>query len=490
MFCESKTGEVILVSAGCKGKEWLTLAACNALKHADVVVYDALLDPDILDLADQAEKIYAGKRGHSKSVPQSEINEMLLELAGKYTQVVRLKGGDSLIFGRAAEEKAFLEAHGVSVSIIPGISSLAALPMQADIFLTQRNISSSFAAISGVQVNSLLQEDWKTLADFKGTLVVFMGLSKSGQISRLLMENGKDAQTPSALLHEKEGKITCTKTTLERLPYQAENFPSPALIVIGKAASGQCRHVRLGTTASRQWNEKLWNALDPRIELIPVLETDRQDLHPDLQALFQWNPQLLVFTSPYGVSSFFKEMKDQKIDIRTLGSVEFACIGEGTKNELKKHGIYQMFMPASFHSHALAELICRSHAEKRTVLLQTEQALDELYKQVSKVSETIQIPLYSIEIRKPAYPVSLQDLDGVLFASASAVEAWSTLYPGVADIQPYCISKRLCQKADEIFDHPAGLLPSCIAAECAQFFNEITREPAAARSQNLNGVME
>lgn len=192
---------VALVGAGPGGPELLTVRGAELLAVAEVVVHDRLAHPDILGLAPAgAERISVGKQPpHSEWTTQQEINEILVDRGLKGLRVVRLKGGDPMVFGRGAEEAAALAEAGVEVEIVPGITSAIAAPEAAGIPVTLRQVSTSFTVVTGHQdPRSVTETNWEALAQVGGTIVILMGAARIGGIAERLIGGGLDATTPVA----------------------------------------------------------------------------------------------------------------------------------------------------------------------------------------------------------------------------------------------------------------------------------------------------
>jgi uroporphyrin-III C-methyltransferase/precorrin-2 dehydrogenase/sirohydrochlorin ferrochelatase/uroporphyrin-III C-methyltransferase len=229
---------VYLVGAGPGDPELLTVKAQRLLQAADVVVYDRLVSPAILDLIPAGtSRIYVGKASGRHSMPQTDINELLLNLARKGHQVVRLKGGDPFVFGRGSEEAQHLACHGVRFEVVPGITSAAACSAYAGIPLSHRGLARSVRFVTGhCRADQPLELDWRGLADPQTTLVFYMGLANLTQIRDGLLEAGMAAGTPVAFVENgttpQQRRIL---TTLGELQKDAERHgvQAPALIIIG-----------------------------------------------------------------------------------------------------------------------------------------------------------------------------------------------------------------------------------------------------------------
>ena len=230
-------GKVYLTGAGPGDIELLTLKALKVIKKADVIVYDRLANPDILKEAkDGCEFIYVGKEDGKHTLPQEQINELLYKLALKYENVVRLKGGDPLVFGRGGEEALYLKEKGIKFEFIPGITSAIAVPEYAGIPVTHRGLTVSFRVVTGHEspYKERSQIPWQ---NFKtdDTIVFLMGLHNLDKITKKLIEIGKPKDYPIAVISKGTTKEEKTVIgTLEDIYQKAKDLPTPALIVVGE----------------------------------------------------------------------------------------------------------------------------------------------------------------------------------------------------------------------------------------------------------------
>src|SRR5881296_2520338 len=231
-------GMVYLVGAGPGDISLLTLRGAQLLGRADVVVYDALVNPDLLRLAPRtAEIIFGGKRSKDHAIPQDELNQLLVAKANKGKTVVRLKGGDPYIFGRGGEEAEELAAANIPFEVVPGITSVVAGPNYAGIPLTHRDYCSSFTVVTGhedpAREDSAI--DWARLANAPGTKIILMGAERIGHIAEVLRTNGMAAATPVAMVRwgttGRQQSIAGTLADIADLA-AAKNFSAPAVTVI------------------------------------------------------------------------------------------------------------------------------------------------------------------------------------------------------------------------------------------------------------------
>ncbi len=246
---ESAPPPVVLVGAGPGDAELLTLKALRALQQAEVVVYDRLISPDVLALIPKGTaRIYAGKASGDHARPQDETNELLVRLARAGHRVVRLKGGDPLVFGRGSEEALFLARHGISCEIVPGVTAAAGCAASAGIPLTHRGLATGVRFVTGhCCAGGPLDLNWQSLADPDTTLVVYMGLAHVAEIACRLIDGGLPADTPAAAIANgtlsDERLVVATLATLADRVQQAA-LPPPVLFVIGRVV--EVREALLG----------------------------------------------------------------------------------------------------------------------------------------------------------------------------------------------------------------------------------------------------
>jgi uroporphyrin-III C-methyltransferase len=237
-----RTGKVYLVGAGPGDPELLTVKALRLLQAAEVVVFDRLVSPEILDLVPAGtSRIYAGKQMAHHHMVQDEINELLVSLGKSGRMVVRLKGGDPFVFGRGSEEAEVLAREGIPFEVVPGISSASGCATYAGIPLTHRGLSQGVRLWPGhFREGETLDYDWKTLADPQCTLVIYMGLTNLAHIADELMSAGLPSDTPAAAVQNgttpRQRRILGTLGSLPRLTDEAK-LKAPTLIIIGKVVS-------------------------------------------------------------------------------------------------------------------------------------------------------------------------------------------------------------------------------------------------------------
>jgi len=240
-------GKVYLVGAGPGDPGLLTVKGKTLLEFADVVIYDALVSPQILELINpQAEKIHAGKRRGRHSLLQEETTQLLIEKAQNHAIVVRLKGGDPFIFGRGGEEMEDLIQAGVPVEVVPGITSGIAAPAYAGIPLTHRDHSSSITFVTGHETAGKYRPavNWEALAKGSETIVIYMGVHNLPYIIQQLTQAGQSPETPVALIRwgtrpDQEELIATLETIVQKV--EETGFEAPAIAVIGSVVNFKSR---------------------------------------------------------------------------------------------------------------------------------------------------------------------------------------------------------------------------------------------------------
>ena len=252
-----KQTKLILVGAGPGDPELITLKGIKAIQRADAILYDALANEELLDYAsEQCVKIYVGKRYGQPSMKQEEINELIVSTALHLGTVVRLKGGDPFIFGRATEEIDYAETFGIETEVVPGLSSATAIPATHKIALTQRGVSRGFRVITGTLSETDLNEDLIAAANSGETTVILMGMNKLHLITELFSAFGQ-GELPVAIIQNgtlPEEKIVIGRVNNIVRKVNREKIGSPAIIVLGESVNW--RNALVNATKNRVKNEQ------------------------------------------------------------------------------------------------------------------------------------------------------------------------------------------------------------------------------------------
>ncbi|MGA2749381.1 MAG: uroporphyrinogen-III C-methyltransferase [Verrucomicrobiota bacterium] len=444
-------GKVFLVGAGPGDAGLLTLRGAELLARADAVVYDALVNLDLLRLAPpQAELVYAGKRSSEHAIPQEKLNQLLIDYARAGKCVVRLKGGDPYVFGRGGEEAGELAAAHVPFEVVPGVSSSIAGPNYAGIPLTHRDHCSSFTVVTGHEdpAKEEPEVDWAEVAKAPGTKVVLMGVTRMKEISDALIANGLSEDTPVAMIRwattGRQQTICGTLKTMAEVAEKAQ-FKPPGLTVIGEVVRLREKlnwfekrplfGRRIVVTRSRDNASQLSRLLRergadvleiPTIRILPP--TEKQHIADVLLALnsYDW----LVFTSPNGVAAFFDYFFKVFDDLRDIGGVRIAAVGPATAEKLRQLHLKVDVTPKEFVASRLAEAMAElgSLENLKILLLRAEVANAELPKKLEEMGAIVDdIACYKTvpetEDRDGAAARLLETgADWITFTSASTVE--------------------------------------------------------------------
>lgn len=444
-------GKVSLVGAGPGKRDYLSVEALRCIKNADVIIYDALISPSILNEAKMdAELIYVGKRADTIYKKQPEINKLLVGCASQGKYVVRLKGGDPFIFGRGGEEALALAKAGINYEIVSGISSSYSVPASAGIPVTHRGAASSVHIITGHEHPGKPSEalDFSVIAKEEGTLVFMMGLRSLGNICDKLKKNGKYEGTPVAVVSK--GMTAKQKTVFGNLltiedEVKKNKIEAPAIIVVGdvvevglhinewqiKNDKNPLSGKRILVTGSRNMAfclEEEFDKYGAETIAISLVETipDYSSCDDKLNEIekYSW----LVFTSANGVNIFFDRLRNLKIDVRKLANIKFAVVGTSTRKALEKYGLYADFVPSKFTSKTLADELAQILTDKDRVLIvrgkQGKNFIEDKFTSMAVdfdkicIYETIQDERRADEVRRIC-----RDVDYIVVTSGSGARA-------------------------------------------------------------------
>lgn len=471
------TGKVFLIGAGCGEADLITIKGLKRLLESDVVLYDSLIDENLINnLSDNVEKIYVGKRFNQKSMPQDEINSLLIEKAKQGKTVARLKGGDPYVFGRGSEEAQILEQENIYYEVIPGISSAIAVPASVGIPVTHRQISRSLTVLTGSTINknnteNATQIDYKALTKLGGTIVFLMGYHHIEEIINNFLDTGMNEDMPCAIISKgcsAEQKVIKgnIKNILSKISQQKIN--APIVIVIGDCVNLNLKEwfyeksedkknfkgLKIGVVGTESFTQKLslkfsnTNGKIVDLSFLDVVATTNP--LPNLKD-YTW----IVFTSQNGIEQFFLKLKKEKIDIRLLSNLKFAVIGSGTSEKLIEYGIYADFIPSRYDSQTLAkEILQELQPNDKLLICRAENGSDDLINALEKNNYTYtDYKIYTLkenEMKKniiSALKKEYFDVDYLVFGSANGVNSFfKNFYEDFnKNIKIVCIGKRCAE---------------------------------------------
>jgi uroporphyrinogen III methyltransferase/synthase len=455
-----KPGTVYLVGAGPGDPGLLTLRGAECLRRADIVVYDRLAHPDHLNHArPEAEKVYVGKQSAHHAMKQEDINDLLVRsaLAGKL--VCRLKGGDPYVFGRGGEEAEACYNAGVPFEVVPGITSAIAAPAYAGIPVTHRDAASSFAVITGHERDDRTESgtrapgaaegrrDWSKIANAADTLLFLMGVENLEEIAGKLMEHGRSADTPVALV--RWGTWTRQETLVSTLGQVVEDvrkagFKAPAVTIVGEV-------VRLRdnlrwfdnrplfgksvlVTRAREQASALSYLLRengaepvefPVIKIVP--ESDTSELDAALNRLWQYN--WVIFTSVNAVRVVRDRLEALGRDSRAFGAAKIAAIGPATTDALAEIGLRADFVPSQFVAEAVvAEWLQPDMVGARVLLPRAKEARELLPDKLREMGAVVDVVTAYETVRDSSASELIREellngsIDFITFTSSSTVK--------------------------------------------------------------------
>ena len=462
------TGNVYLVGAGPGKHDLITLRGLELIRECNVLLYDKLAGDSFLwETRPDCECIYVGKQAGHHSMKQEEINALIVKKAQEGKNVVRLKGGDPFVFGRGGEEAEVLIENGIPFELVPGVTSAVAVPEAAGIPVTHRQMSRSFHVITAHSAGNqsvYLAEQIRHLRDTEGTLVFLMGLSHLEEICRELTagqaaQGGLQATVPgqtvraarfcehtpvavigSGTLAEQITVRGTLGTICEKV--QKADVPSPAVIVVGETAVLDltnslprelygCKIGMVGTAALMEKLEcklRMTGAQVSRILEMQVIPDGTQEFCFGELSSFTW----IVFTSANGVKFFFEAMKERKMDVRSLSGIKIAAVGSGTAQVLADRGIQADYVPDRYDTESLGEgLAALLQGGKYKVLLYRAAEVNPVLEQKLKEAgaEVCVQTAYRVSPGRATDRDSMQDIDYLIFASASGVKGMAECLP-------------------------------------------------------------
>lgn len=446
---------VYLVGAGPGDPGLVTRRGAELLERAEVVVYDRLAHPALLDLAPaDAVRIDVGKAPGRVAMDQDGINATLVEHGRAGRLVVRLKGGDPFVFGRGGEEAESLLAAGIAFEVVPGITSAIAAPAYAGIPVTHRGLSTHVTVVTGHEdpAKGTTDTDWPALARAGGTLVILMGAGRLESIVDLLMEHGRDPDTPVAAVRwGTRPEQATTRATLATIA--ALGVASPSAIVVGPVAALDLTWFEsrplfgrtIVVTRAREQASTLRRRLEElgaSVVELPSIAIEPLEIASVDVSQYAW----VVFTSVNGVDGFFaRALADHGLDSRALGGRRIAAIGPGTTAALARRGITADLLPERFVAESLLDAFPPALGGERVLLARAEVARDVLPEGLERLGYAVDIlPVYrtvtAAPDREDLERVRAGDVDALTFTSSSTVDNFCDLVGALPDPLPIVVS--------------------------------------------------
>jgi len=443
-------GKVYLVGAGPGDPELITARGLRRLQEADLVLYDALVHPDQLHAAKPgAELVFVGKRAGRVSERQATINRRLVEAARNGKTVVRLKGGDPYLFGRGSEEAELLAAAGVVFEVVPGVPSPLAATAYAGLSLTHRELASSVAYVTATESvdKDRTGHEWSKLATATQTLVIFMGMRKLDSLAKLLIEHGRPAETPAAVVQwaslPRQRTVVGTLGDIHARA-SAAGLGLPALTIVGEVVRLR-ESLRwfdtkplfgkrvLVTRAARQAgslggllrDEGAQPVLAPTIRIAPPDDTGPLRDAVNHLDCYDW----VLFTSGNAVDSFFSTLADEGLDARAIGRARVCAIGVKTASALATHGVRPDLVPDDARAEGVIGALRPTLGDRTRILLPRAEvarevlpeSLREAGAEVDVVTAYRNLPPEAADVARIESLIDPGEIDVVLFTSSSTV---------------------------------------------------------------------
>ena len=448
---------VYLIGAGPGDPGLLTIRAKELIETCDVVVYDYLANKDFLKYArHDAEIIYVGKKGGDHTLPQDQINALIIEQAKAGKSVARLKGGDPYVFGRGGEEAEELVAEGIAFEVVPGVTAGVAAPAYAGIPVTHRDFTTSVCFITGHEDPTKEESghNWEVYAKSNSTLVFYMGVKNLPMIAGNLMAGGRAKDTPVALVRwgtrcNQESMVS----TLENVAAEAEKrkFAAPSIIIVGGVCSlaGKLNWFEkkplLGkgvvvTRAREQASDlvDLLRHMGACVYEFPTISVEPLDDYEEVeQAILGLGAvDWLVFTSVNGVKYFWNQLSEIGLDTRALGGLSVAAIGPATADELRLRGVNPDFVPAKYVAEeVVAGLLERGIAGKNVLIPRAKVAREVLPEELTRAGANVRVlPVYETRLTQAdssevVDALTTGAIQAITFTSSSTVENFFDLMP-------------------------------------------------------------
>jgi uroporphyrinogen III methyltransferase/synthase len=442
-------GKVYLIGAGPGDPGLITVKGRSCLEKADVVVYDYLANEQLLGyIREGAEKVYVGKKGSDHTLPQDQINDLIIAKAKEGKSVVRLKGGDPFIFGRGGEEAEGLAQAGIPFEIVPGVTSAIAAPAYAGIPLTHRDYTSTVAFITGHEDPTKEESKiaWDKISTGLGTLVFLMGVGNLTRIARELMKNGRSPETPVALI--RWGTLPEQETILGKLSNigeiaQTRKLQPPVIILVGEIVAlreklnwfetlplfGKKVLVTRAREQASDLSERLraLGAIPVEFPTIRILPPESwTDADHCIQQLIRYD--WIIFTSINGVKFFLDRVFVLGRDLRDLKGPRICAIGPKTAEALEALKVRVEFMPQEYRAEAILEGLKKEMLKGRSILIpRAKVARDVLPGELRKagavvdVVEVYQTDLPQKDVTEVRGLLRKREISAITFTSSSTV---------------------------------------------------------------------
>lgn len=434
-------GEVLLVGAGPGDPDLITLKGIKALRKADCVFYDYLVHQDILEHAPKSQKIYVGKRKGEHTLPQSELSKQLRDKAREGKTVVRLKGGDPLIFGRGADEIEYLRSYHIAVEIIPGVSSATAIPSTLGIPLTARHVSSSVAFLSGYSEGEKTTEPKPIDIPTVDTIVFLMGLTKLDMIIKSLNDAGWRKETPIIVISKGtrlDEKIVSGRLMDIKQKVEEQNLEPPVLIVVGEVVQfwrqkPLTREKFLYTGTNPERYRSLGQVVHFPMIKISEAHLGTTAIEKLVSSLDEYH--IILFTSRFGVKYFFEFLQEQGYPLADLKIKDFIVIGKATAQALQEYDFEPVIISTVETGQGLLDAIREKYdvRSKKVLFPRSNWPNPFLEKGLTKLGAKIELlPVY--ENTKPDYrELPKKGISNIIFTSPSTVINFLKDYDRIPD---------------------------------------------------------
>ena len=507
-------GIVYLVGAGPGDPGLLTLKGRECLEQADIVLYDYLANPALLDHAPaHAERVYVGRRGRGQYQEQTEINRLMIERARAGQVVVRLKGGDPFVFGRGGEEAEAVAAAGVPFEVVPGVTAAVAVPAYAGIPVTHRTLASTMTVVTGHEDPSKGSTviDWPKLAATSGTLVFMMGMKTLPMIASRLLEDGRAAETSVAAIRwgtkAEQRTIIGTLGDIVEKTAQARLEP-PTVIVVGEVVRLREQlnwfekrplfGKRIVLTRAHEQAAEFARLLSaygaepmsaPTIKMIPPLNWAALDEALTKLSSYSW----LIFTSVNGIAPFMERLKKSRRDVRALAHLRIAAIGPRTAGELTRYGLTADLVPSEFQAEGMAAAMSQHELSGVKILIPRAEVAREMLPEQLRLQGAIVdvIPVYrtivpDADLGRLKEQVQAGTIDVITFTSSSTVSNFVEMIGGAEEARRVatkttvaCIGPITARTAEQ-YGLPVTIMPGentvpALAQAIVRFYSEGAR---------------